>query len=537
MTMRSALIGFTCLLLAGPISGQALKKVLNLTDGNADPQLFLEELDTGCADNGIIRAVSGSWGCTPIPNCPDASGGSLNYDAATNSLTCGTDAGAGGGMTSFDLRGDDGGTASTITDAEVVDILGGLGLVTDDNDNAADADLTVSFDYSLTLAGDPGLGLEECIFTTDGAGGGGVLCEGSVADGSEGLFLFPDVTGADDTQTLVTDSTAFAGDVTGEIGATVVGDDSHAHTSTTISALDAADTTTGTFDAARLPAATETAQGAVELATSAETTAGLAVQASDTRLSDNRTPTAHAASHESGGADEVALAAAQITTGQLAAARGGTGLDSSGSTGVPRISTGTWTADAGLSHLAASTSADLRGVLSDESGTGAAVFAGGAIGAATATTPAADDSSTSVATTAYVQGELNGSGGRSLTATSGVLDADAELYTDTKCMVIESPDDADDLLFFRTDSAITVTGIDCLVDAATSAVVTVQECDANGGSCVAVEAAMTCGTTNTADDGIDNAAVDAGDWLRVDIGTVSGTPGHVNVCTTFTLDD
>jgi hypothetical protein len=39
--------------------------------------------------------------------------------------------------------------------------------------------------------------------------------------------------------------------------------------------------------------ASETDKGIVELATSAETTAGLAVQASDTRLSDARTPTAH----------------------------------------------------------------------------------------------------------------------------------------------------------------------------------------------------------------------------------------------------
>lgn len=42
-----------------------------------------------------------------------------------------------------------------------------------------------------------------------------------------------------------------------------------------------------------LPTATDSAKGVVELATSAETTAGLAVQASDTRLSDARTPTAH----------------------------------------------------------------------------------------------------------------------------------------------------------------------------------------------------------------------------------------------------
>ena len=44
---------------------------------------------------------------------------------------------------------------------------------------------------------------------------------------------------------------------------------------------------------ASLPEASTSTKGIVELATSAETTAGLAVQASDTRLSDARTPTAH----------------------------------------------------------------------------------------------------------------------------------------------------------------------------------------------------------------------------------------------------
>ncbi len=78
-------------------------------------------------------------------------------------------------------------------------------------------------------------------------------------------------------------------------------------------------------------------------------------------------------------------ATAFFSAGQIEAARGGTGIDSSGSTGVLRVSAGTWTANAGISHLASSTSADLRGTLSDETGTGAAVFAGGNIGAATAT--------------------------------------------------------------------------------------------------------------------------------------------------------
>lgn len=48
-----------------------------------------------------------------------------------------------------------------------------------------------------------------------------------------------------------------------------------------------------THVAADLPDASTTAKGIVELATSAETTAGLVVQASDTRLSDSRAPTAH----------------------------------------------------------------------------------------------------------------------------------------------------------------------------------------------------------------------------------------------------
>ena len=53
------------------------------------------------------------------------------------------------------------------------------------------------------------------------------------------------------------------------------------------------------------------------LAVSYGTTAGTAAQGNDTRLSDARTPTAHAATHAAGGADELALSAAQITTGLL----------------------------------------------------------------------------------------------------------------------------------------------------------------------------------------------------------------------------
>lgn len=60
--------------------------------------------------------------------------------------------------------------------------------------------------------------------------------------------------------------------------------------------------------------------------------------------------------------------------GQCEAARGCTGDDTSGTTGVPRIAAGNWTYDAGISHLATSSSVDLLTVLNDETGSGVAVF-------------------------------------------------------------------------------------------------------------------------------------------------------------------
>ncbi len=75
----------------------------------------------------------------------------------------------------------------------------------------------------------------------------------------------------------------------------------------------------------------------------------------------------------------------------MTAAKGGTGQDSSASSGVPEVSAGTWSFGASIGDLAASTSAALRGVLSDETGTGAAVFADGNIGTATGTVPMAGD--------------------------------------------------------------------------------------------------------------------------------------------------
>ena len=70
-----------------------------------------------------------------------------------------------------------------------------------------------------------------------------------------------------------------------------------------------ADITSGTVAVARLPSATTSAQGIVELATNGETSSGVVVQGNDSRLSDARTPTSHA------------HAASDITSGTLGAAQ------------------------------------------------------------------------------------------------------------------------------------------------------------------------------------------------------------------------
>ena len=56
---------------------------------------------------------------------------------------------------------------------------------------------------------------------------------------------------------------------------------------------------------ANLPGATTSASGVVELATDGETASGVVVQGNDARLSNARTPSAHKASHEAGGGDEL----------------------------------------------------------------------------------------------------------------------------------------------------------------------------------------------------------------------------------------
>lgn len=144
-----------------------------------------------------------------------------------------------------------------------------------------------------------------------------------------------------------------------------------------------------------------------------------------------------------------------------------------------------------------------------------------------------DAQATTAATTA-----VNAAGGRSLTCSLGSCEADAELYELSKALVIENPVVGDDFILYRAERALTITGIDCIVVGGTSVSVLVKECDANAGTCGNTEAAITCGLTNSTEaSGIDDATIDAGDYLRVDPGTVTGSVTQLFVQVTFLVAD
>jgi len=105
--------------------------------------------------------------------------------------------------------------------------------------------------------------------------------------------------------------------------------------------------------------------------------------------------------------------------------------------------------------------------------------------------------------------------------------------------VIETPTDADDFLIWRANDAVTITSVDCIVEDATSAVVVIVECDSAGDNCGTSRftESLTCDVGGQADDGLTETGVVAGAWMRAQVGTVTGTPGHVAVTVAFTYDD
>ena len=162
---------------------------------------------------------------------------------------------------------------------------------------------------------------------------------------------------------------------------------------------------------------------------------------------------------------------------------------------------------------------------------------GWVMGASTATTPSADDDDTSLATTAYVQTELNAAGGRSLSASSGSISADAELFTETKCIWWENPvagDDFKSVFANRSGGQYTVTDLWCESDQSVTMMLQVDD-----GSAADMDSVdLVCISTPDTDTSLDgDSTIANGDRVDVDVASVASTPTWVSFCFTYTKDD
>jgi hypothetical protein len=88
---------------------------------------------------------------------------------------------------------------------------------------------------------------------------------------------------------------------------------------------------------------------------------------------------------------------------------------------------------------------------------------------------------------------------------------------------------------FAKPFGMTLTGVNCLTEAATSAIVNVLACDSNGGSCVSVlSSPITCGTTK-ATGTLSTTLINAGAYIKVSVGVITDTPAELYVSIDYTV--
>jgi hypothetical protein len=93
---------------------------------------------------------------------------------------------------------------------------------------------------------------------------------------------------------------------------------------------------------------------------------------------------------------------------------------------------------------------------------------------------------------------------------------------------IVSPVDASDTYVYHAENAFTVYSADCIIKGTTSIPATLEECSSTGGSCGTTEAAITCDADGAAHSGsIDDATVDAGDYMHLALAAPTGTPTNL----------
>lgn len=138
--------------------------------------------------------------------------------------------------------------------------------------------------------------------------------------------------------------------------------------------------------------------------------------------------------------------------------------------------------------------------------------------------------------TVDIGSDTNLAAGRSLTLSGDSVEADSELYTDTKCIWFEDPTADDDFKSIWTTNgfASTITKIWCESDQTVNMDLQIDDgspADVNGTDLV-------CDSTPAEDESMGGDATMAdGDRLDLAITSVASTPTWVSICWTITKDD
>lgn len=107
------------------------------------------------------------------------------------------------------------------------------------------------------------------------------------------------------------------------------------------------------------------------------------------------------------------------------------------------------------------------------------------------------------------------------------------IVTEQTYAITTAPVASSNTLLWQVPYNTRIETIRCIVDpgGSSSAVINIQGCNANGASCASVDtSSITCGNTNSTDDGsLASPSITAGNWVNLNIGTVTGSPAKLTV--------